>query len=84
MLFPLLAPVMLSTGVVNFIGLNSYMLLLGLGVLGVSYYKNWRLLNYLAFAGVVTVSLGAMRAYETQYFWHVMPFFAVEAPPCHS
>ena len=42
-------PVMLSTGVVNFPGLFSYELLLGCGVLGVSYYKKWHLLNYLSF-----------------------------------
>lgn len=69
-------PAMLSTGVVNFTGLNAYLLLLGVGVLGVSYYKNWRLLNYLAFAGTVVVSLGAMRAYEPENFWQVMPFFS--------
>ena len=42
-------PVMLSTGEANFIGLFSYMLILGIGVLGIALRKNWHLLNYLSF-----------------------------------
>ena len=34
-------PVMLSTGVVNYVGFYTYLLLLGVGVLGISYKKNW-------------------------------------------
>jgi uncharacterized membrane protein len=43
-------PIMLSTGVVNFPGLYGYILVLGIGVLGISYWKNWPLVNYLSFA----------------------------------
>jgi uncharacterized membrane protein len=42
-------PIMLSTGTVNFPGLLGYMLVLGCGVLGVCYWKNWPLVNYLSF-----------------------------------
>ena len=68
-------PVMLSTGSANFVGLYAYMLLLGLGVLGIAHRRNWHLLNALAFAatwGLVILSL--QRYFEPARFWHVMPF----------
>src|SRR5262249_45033738 len=67
-------PVMLSTGVVNFVGLFSYMLLLGFGVLGISYKKNWHLLNYLSFFCTYVLFFGSMKAYTVDHFWEVMPF----------
>ena len=39
-------PFMLSTEVMNFPGLYGYMLVLGIGVLGLCYWKNWPLVNY--------------------------------------
>ncbi len=69
-------PVMLSTGVVNFPGLYGYMLLLGIGVLGICYWKNWPLVNYLSFAATYLLFFGSMRAYEVSHFWEVMPFVA--------
>ncbi len=68
-------PIMLSTGVVNFPGLFSYMLLLGIGVLGIALRKNWHLLNYLSFVftyGLFIMSLN--KYYEIEAFWQVMPF----------
>ena len=67
-------PFMLSTGVVDFVGLFSYVLILGVGVFGISYKKNWHLLNYLSFVGTYTLFFGAMQEYETSDFWRVMPF----------
>lgn len=67
-------PVMLSTGVVNFVGLFSYELLLGCGVLGISYKKKWHLLNYLSFVCTYTLFFVAMQKYEVANFWEVMPF----------
>jgi hypothetical protein len=67
-------PIMLSTGVVNFLGLYGYMLMLGIGVLGISYRKNWPLLNYLSFAATYALFFTSMRDYETAYFWQVLPF----------
>jgi uncharacterized membrane protein len=67
-------PIMLSTGVVNFVGLFSYVLLLGCGVLGISYKKQWHFLNYLCFLGTYGLFFGAMRAYQVTDFWSVMPF----------
>jgi uncharacterized membrane protein len=67
-------PVMLSTGTVDFVGLFSYLLVLGIGVLGVSYRKNWRLLNYLSFLGTYTLFFAAMQDYQRENFWQVFPF----------
>ncbi|MCU0961309.1 MAG: DUF2339 domain-containing protein [Pirellulaceae bacterium] len=67
-------PVMLQTGVVNFPGLFGYMLVLGAGVLGVSVWKNWRLLSYLSFACNYALFAAAMNKYDASYFWQVMPF----------
>ncbi len=68
-------PVMLSTDHANFAGLFSYELLLGCGVLAISYWKNWHLLNYLSFFCTYVLFFGSMhRYYELKYFWEVMPF----------
>jgi len=67
-------PVMLATGVVNFVGLFSYVLILGAGVFGISYRKNWHLLNYLSFIGTYALFFGAMQDYQTKHFWQVLPF----------
>ncbi|MCA9230889.1 MAG: DUF2339 domain-containing protein [Planctomycetales bacterium] len=69
-------PVMLSTGVVNFPGLYGYMLVLGIGVLGVCYWKHWPLVNYLSFAATYLLFFASMRTYEVDHFWEVMPFLA--------
>lgn len=67
-------PIMLSTGVVNFPGLFGYLLVLGIGVLGICYWKNWPLVNYLSFAATYLLFFASMRAYDTSNFWEVMPF----------
>jgi len=70
-------PVMLSTGEVNFPGLFGYMLVLGVGVLGISAKKNWRLLSYLSFACTYLLFFHTIQQqYEVRYFWQVMPFLA--------
>ncbi len=67
-------PVMLSTGVVDFVGLYAYMLLLGAGVLGISYKKHWPVLHYLSFLGNYGLFFAAMQKYTVADFWRVMPF----------
>ena len=42
-------PFLLSTGSGNYVGLLTYMLMLNLGVLYISLYKNWSLLAWMAF-----------------------------------
>ncbi|HVA47922.1 MAG TPA: DUF2339 domain-containing protein [Pirellulales bacterium] len=67
-------PVMLSTGVVNFPGLFGYVLVLGVGVLALCYWKNWPLVNYLSFAATYALFFAAMPDYDVGHFWEVMPF----------
>lgn len=67
-------PIMLSTGVVNFVGLNGYILVLGIGVLSICYYKDWPLVNYLSFVGTYILFFASMKEYEIENFWEVMPF----------
>jgi len=67
-------PILLSTGQVNFPGLFSYMLLLGVGILAVNWYKQWHLLNFLGFFFNYLLFFGSMQNYEVGYFWQVLPF----------
>ncbi|MDT4329748.1 DUF2339 domain-containing protein [Methylomonas sp. MED-D] len=67
-------PILLSTGQVNFVGLFSYMLLLGGGILAVNWYKQWHVLNFLGFAFNYLLFFAAMQRYESGYFWQVLPF----------
>lgn len=67
-------PILLSTGQVNFPGLFSYMLLLGVGILAINWYKQWHLLNFLSFFFNYLLFFGAMQRYEVGYFWQVLPF----------
>src|SRR5437879_6877171 len=53
-----LTPVLLSTGVDNEVGLFAYVALLDSGVLAVAYFKRWRSLDFLSFAGTAVITLG--------------------------
>ncbi len=70
-------PLMLSTGEENFIGLFSYLLLLGGGVLGIARLRQWHLLNILAMACTYVLYFGAVNHegfYAASKFWSVLPF----------
>jgi uncharacterized membrane protein len=69
-------PVMLHTGVVNYFGLYTYLLILSLGVFGISYKKNWHLLNYLSSFGAYSLFFSSLAEwhYKAADFWQVMPF----------
>ena len=67
-------PLMLSTGAVDFVGLYGYMLVLGLGVLGICYWKNWPLVNLLSFLATYLLLFASLRAYDRAHFWEVLPF----------
>jgi uncharacterized membrane protein len=70
-------PVMLSTGQADFIGLYSYLLLLGAGTLGIATARRWHLLNALSFlANYLLVFLSIQEHYRPELFWTVMPFIA--------
>ncbi|NOX56383.1 MAG: DUF2339 domain-containing protein [Planctomycetes bacterium] len=52
-----------------------YLLVLGLGVFGISHRRNWHLLVWLAFVGnYVVVITELSRGYQGEYFWQVLPF----------
>lgn len=69
-------PILLSTGQVNFVGLYAYMLLLGVGILGINWYKHWHLLNFLSFFFNYLLFFAALQNYQPSYFWEVFPFLA--------
>jgi len=73
-----LAPVLLSTGSGSHVALFSYYLLLNLGILGIAWFKTWRLLNLLGF--FFTYVIGTMwgaKFYQPAYFASVEPFLLV-------
>jgi len=68
-------PIILDSAEKNFAGLFGYLLLLGIGVLGISRRRHWPLLNYLAM--LLTYGLSAMalaQFYVASDFVVVMPF----------
>ncbi|MEI8242139.1 MAG: DUF2339 domain-containing protein [bacterium] len=70
-------PILLSTGAKNFPGLFGYMLLLGVGILGISRRRNWPLLNYLGLVltyGLATAAIA--KQYVAADFGAVLPFLA--------
>jgi uncharacterized membrane protein len=69
-------PIMLATDVVNFPALYGYMLVLGVGVLAICYWKNWPLVNYLSFAATYLLFFSAQDKYDASHFWEVFPFLA--------
>ncbi len=70
-----LTPVLLAAGPVNFVGLYSYLLIVGCGVLGISAFKRWPLLSYLGFFCHHVLVLSSLRAFNAElHFREVMPF----------
>lgn len=70
-----LAPILASTGQGNHVMLFSYYALLNAGIVGIAWYKAWRLLNVLGFLftfGIAT-AWGAMR-YTPEHFNTTEPF----------
>jgi uncharacterized membrane protein len=68
-------PVILSTGAKNFPGLFGYMLLLGVGILGIARRRNWPLLNYLGLVltyGLATAAIA--KQYVAADFVDVLPY----------
>lgn len=57
-------PALLDTHAKNYPGLYSYMLLLGLGVLGVAWRKDWKLLNLLSFVFTYALFSASLTKYD--------------------
>ena len=73
-----LAPVLASTGSGNHVALFSYYALLDLAILGIAWFKAWRVLNLLGFA--FTFGIGALwgiDAYEPELFATTEPFLVL-------
>ncbi len=58
-----LTPLLLSTGVNNQVGLFSYMTILNLGILAVSFYRNWQKLNLLGIIATLFLYFGWSASY---------------------
>ena len=69
-------PVFMESTTVNYPGLLGYMLVLGFGVLGVSWWRKWHLLQLLALGSDILLFQLSMRHYGQSDFPVVMPFAA--------
>lgn len=67
-------PLMLSSGPTNFPLLYGYMLLLGVGILGICYWKQWPLVNYLSFVCTYALFFLSLGSYSDEKIWEVYPF----------
>lgn len=67
-------PLMLASTIPNLPGLFGYMLLLGLGVLAICYYRDWPLVNILSFFLNYGLLSLALSIYEPKDFATVFPF----------
>jgi uncharacterized membrane protein len=73
-----LTPLLLSTGRDNEIALFTYVALLDAGVLAVAYFKRWRSLDFLSFAGTVLMVLGwALRFWSHEKLGTTLVFLSV-------
>lgn len=69
------APILVSTGQGNHVGLFSYYLLLGAGIAGLSWFKPWRALNLLGFFATFAVAtLWGVLRYRPDRFQTTEPF----------
>jgi uncharacterized membrane protein len=70
-------PVLLRTTTPNLPVLYCYILLLGLGILGVAQYKQWRLLNYLGFVFTYILFFASLSSYHRFDFPIAISFLSV-------
>ena len=70
-----LAPILASTGSGSHVALFSYYALLNAGIVGIAWFRTWRVLNLVGFAFtfVIGASWGA-RFYQPEYFATTEPF----------
>jgi uncharacterized membrane protein len=73
-----LTPLLLSTGRDNEVALFTYVALLDAGVLAVAYFKRWRSLDFLSFAGTVLMVLGwSLTYWSREKLWTTVAFLSV-------
>ena len=70
-----LAPILASTGSGSHVALFSYYALLNAGIVGIAWFRSWRVLNLVGFAFtfIIGASWGA-RFYQPEYFATTEPF----------
>jgi uncharacterized membrane protein len=73
-----LAPLLTSSGSNNYIGLFSFYAILNAGIVGIAWFKSWRILNLLGFGFTfVIASLWGWNSYQPENFTTVEPFLIV-------
>lgn len=73
-----LTPLLLSTGINNQIGLFSYITILNLGVLAISFYRNWQKLNLLGLAATLILYFGwSAKYYDESQLFPAMAFLTL-------
>jgi len=70
-----LAPILTSTGGGSHVGLFSYYLVLNLGILGIAWFRSWRLLNVVGFLFTFVVATAwGFKYYTPEFFADTEPF----------
>ena len=70
-----LAPILASTGSGNHVILFSYYVVLNTGILGLAWFRTWRILNWIGFVFTfVIASFWGIKFYQPIYFNSVEPF----------
>ncbi len=70
-------PILLRTDAPNLPALYAYLLLLGLGILGIARAKQWRLLNYLGFVFTYMLFIGSLPADRAPQFPLILTFLTL-------
>lgn len=69
------APILTSTGAGNHVALFSYFALLNAGILGIAWFKAWRVLNLIGFVGTFGIGFAwGVRSYTPELLWSTEPF----------
>ncbi|MCK4423045.1 MAG: DUF2339 domain-containing protein, partial [Candidatus Omnitrophica bacterium] len=71
------SPLLLRTADPNLAVFYSYMLLLGLGIMGITRYKPWRLLNYLSFLFTYSLFFVSLTHYQRADFPLALTFLSL-------
>lgn len=64
-------PFLLAAGEENYLGLFTYLLILNIGILTLSYYKKWSFLSYISFSLTQLIMLTSF----ISYFWNIKHMF---------
>ncbi|VVP98175.1 hypothetical protein PS918_03902 [Pseudomonas fluorescens] len=69
------APILASTGTGSHVALFSYFALLNAGILAIAWFKAWRILNVIGFAGTFGIGFAwGLRSYTPELLWSTEPF----------